>query len=192
MCNKASWNSLTHPKCVHKYGIDGSFSALSYNGVVKKLLFTYKYKPYVVDLQTVLSELFYEGIIQNEYFMRVMKHDSFFLPIPLHAEKIRKRGYNHASLLARGIGDKMGIKVIDELVRVRKTKSQFLLKKEEREKNLKDVFSLKPGGGDQVKDRVIFLIDDLVTTGATLKEAARVLQKAGAGEVYGLTLAHGH
>ena len=123
--------------------------------------------------------------------MKRLTSDSFFIPIPLHAEKLRKRGYNHASLLAVEIGDKMGIKVIDELVRTRKTKSQFLLKKDEREENLKGAFSLK-SEGNLVKGKTIFLIDDLTTTGTTLKEAAKVLKKAGAGKVYGLTLAHGH
>jgi competence protein ComFC len=192
MCNKASWNGLTHPGCLRKQGIDGSFSALSYNAVMKRLLFSFKYKPFVSDLQTVLGDLFYEGIIQNEQFMQVCTPGSLFLPIPLHEEKLRKRGYNHALFLAREIGDKMGIKVIDELTRVRKTTSQFLLKKEGRERNLKGVFSLRKGGEGAVKQKTIFLVDDLVTSGATLKEAAKVLKQAGAEAVYGLTLAHGH
>jgi competence protein ComFC len=191
MCNRPSWNGLTHPKCLTKLGIDGSFSALAYNRVMKKLLFTYKFKPYVSDLHHILADLFYEGIIQNEQFMRMRLNDSMFMPIPLHAEKLRKRGYNHAALLTWEIGDRMGIKVMDELIRVRKTKSQFLLKKEDREKNLNEAFIIKDGAGELVKNKTIFLIDDLVTTGATLKEAAKVLKKAGASEVYGLTLAHG-
>jgi competence protein ComFC len=192
MCNRASWNGLTHPGCIRKQGIDGSFSALAYNSIMKRLLFAYKYRPYVADLKQLLGELFYEGIIQNESYMNLVNRESLFLPIPLHAEKSRKRGYNHALLLAREIGDKMGIKVIDELVRTRKTKSQFLLKKEERAENLKDAFTMKKGSEAAVKGKQIFLVDDLVTTGATLREAAKVLKKVGAAEVHGLTLAHGH
>jgi len=124
--------------------------------------------------------------------MSRLTKDSLFLPVPLHSEKMRKRGYNHAALLARGIGDKLGIKVTEELIRTRKTKSQFLLKKEEREENLLDAFALKNDAEKVLRNATIFLIDDLVTTGATVKEAAKVLKKAGVKEVYGLTLAHGH
>lgn len=192
LCNKASWNGLTHPPCVKRWGIDGSFSALAYNGVVKKLIFSFKYKPFVSDLHAFLGELFYEGIIQNEHFMKRIQDDTFFIPIPLHSEKKRRRGYNHAALLAKEIGDKMDIKVIDSIIRMRKTKSQFLLKKEEREENLRDAFVVKKECEKTLKNTIIFLIDDLVTTGTTMKEAAKALKKAGAKEVYGLTLAHGH
>jgi ComF family protein len=192
VCNRASWDGLTHPGCLRRQGIDGAFAALSYNGIMKRLLFSFKYRPYVSDLRKILGALFYEGIIQNEAVMDRITQDSLFLPIPLHAEKYRKRGYNHAQLLAGELGDKMGITVIDELTRTRKTKSQFSLKKDERLENLRDAFALKKTGEAKVKKKRIFLIDDLVTTGSTLKEAAKVLKKAGADKVYGLTLAHGH
>lgn len=192
MCNRPSWNGLTHPKCIKRWGIDGTFSVLAYNRAMKRLLFAFKYRPFVSDLHKLLANLFYEGVIQNEVFMKHLVKDSLFVPIPLHSEKMRKRGYNHATLLAREIGDKMGIKVMDVLVRTRKTKSQFLLKKEEREENLQDAFAVKKGAEKVLKNTTIFLIDDLVTTGTTMKEAAKMLKKAGAKEVYGLTLAHGH
>lgn len=192
MCNRLTWNGLTHPKCITRWGIDGSFSALVYTSVVKKLIFAFKYKPYISDLHTLLGELFYEGIIQNETFMKKITSQSFFLPIPLHTEKMRKRGYNHAALLADEIGDKMGIKIIEELVRTRRTDSQFLLKKEDREENVRDAFIVKKERENILKNTKIFIVDDLVTTGATMKEAAKVLKKAGAKEVYSLTLAHGH
>jgi competence protein ComFC len=192
MCNKASLDGLTHPGCRKKWGIDGAFSSLAYNGVMKRLVFSFKYNPFVSDLQKVLGEMFYEGIIQNEICMKRLSSESILLPIPLHTEKLRKRGYNHAKLLADEIGNKMGIKVIYELTRTRKTKSQFLLKKHEREENLKDAFFVKKGREKEIKGKIIFLIDDLTTTGTTLKEAAKVLKKAGASAVYGLTLAHGH
>jgi competence protein ComFC len=192
MCNRSAWNRLTHPACVRRQGIDGSFAALSYNGVVKRLLFSFKYRPYVSDLRKLLGELFYEGIIQNEQFMKRVGDNSVFMPIPLHTEKMRKRGYNHAELLAGEIGDKMSKEVVDKIIRTRKTKSQFLLKKEEREENVKNAFALPEEDIASIKNRKIFLIDDVVTTGSTLKEVAKILKKSGAKEVYGLTLAHGH
>lgn len=192
MCNRGTWDGLTHPRCEKKQGIDGSFSALAYKGSMKRLLFTYKYNPYVSDLTEILSDLFYEGIIQNEMFMGIMSRDCIIVPIPLHRDKLRTRGYNHAALLANGIGKRLGLSVHDIVIRTRKTKSQFSLKKEEREENLKGAFEVKPETGEAISGKTIFLLDDLVTTGTTLKEAAKVLKNAGAFEVYGLTLAHGH
>lgn len=191
MCNRPSWNGLTHPKCLRPSGIDGSFSVLSYNTVVKRLLFTYKYRPYVSDLRGILSELFVEGIIQNEHFIKRRTPDSVLIPVPLHSMKHRQRGYNHAALLAKIIGDKLGMKVIDVIVRTRKTTSQFLLKKEEREANVRGVFELKKDGM-RIDADTVFLVDDVVTTGSTLKEITKILKKEGVIRVYGLTLAHGH
>jgi hypothetical protein len=73
LCNNPSFNNLTHPRCRRKQGIDGCFPALAYNKTVQKLIFNFKYKPYLTDLKTVLSELFYESFIQNEQFQQQIK-----------------------------------------------------------------------------------------------------------------------
>src|ERR1035437_7028385 len=94
-CNNPSFNNLTHPRCKRKLTIDGCFSALAYNKTVQKLIFNFKYKPYLTDLKTVLSDLFYESIIQNEGLQQqIKKGEWIFIPIPLSTHKLRKRGYN--------------------------------------------------------------------------------------------------
>lgn len=223
VCQRASIGGLTHPVCRGRYSPDGVFSSLVYKGVVKKLVYKFKYNPNLTDLQETLTDLFYEGIIQKEALNKVLEKDSVLIPIPLYKSKMRKRGYNQSLILARGLGKSLNLPVLDCLERIKDTKTQVGLKKEEREENIKGAFALKPkfeyrnskietnsklknSNSQKVSDfgfrasgLCVFLVDDVVTSGATLKEAAKVLKKAHsassgrAGElkVYGITLAHG-
>ncbi len=189
VCNKPSFNNLTHPPCLKKYTINGCFSALPYNKTVQKLIYNFKYKPFLTDLKTVLSELFYESIIQNENFNSELKRGEWvFVPIPLFPSKLRKRGYNQSEILAKELGKRFKILVKDVLKRTRDTKTQVGLSNVQRKGNIKDAFKiLNPNSS--ILNPNILLVDDVVTTGSTLKEAARVLKKAGVKRVIGLTLA---
>lgn len=186
ICGKPSYNNLTHPACSKKYTIDGSFSAISYNFTAQKLIYSFKYKPYLSDLKTTLTELFYESIIQNENFVNLISKTNFiFIPIPLFSSKYKKRGCNQSEILASSLSRKFKSPTQKLLKRIQDTKTQFKLNKDQRAENIKGVFEVI----GNVKNANIFLIDDIVTTGSTLKEAARVLKKAGAKKVFGLTLA---
>jgi ComF family protein len=186
VCGKPAIYGLTHPRCLKKYEIDGVFAAVSYNGVAKKLIYSFKYKPYLSDLKTFLSDLMYEAIIQKEEFMALTKNDLIFVPVPVHSSKLRSRGYNQAEILAKELSKKFEFSVQNLLVRAIDTKSQFKLSKEERKENVKGVF-LVWNAVD--KDKTYFLIDDVVTTGATFREAAKILKKSGAKKVFGLAFA---
>ena len=111
------------------------------------------------------------------------------IPVPLHRSRRRKRGFNQAEILARELGAATGIPVrTDVLFRVKKTSPQKSLGKKERQANLKGAFAVsgawKPG-------KNVVLIDDIYTTGATLDRAAKMLRKAGARNVYFLTISIG-
>jgi competence protein ComFC len=186
-CNKPSIDGLTHPRCKSRYAIDGAFCAVAYKGVVKKLIYNFKYKPYLADLQKFLIELFYESIIQQEIFQKAYKSSPILVPIPLSLKRLRQRGYNHAEFLSVGLAEKLGLKQANVLTRVRETKSQFGLKLKDRKENLKNVFTLNTKYS--ILNTNIFLVDDILTSGSTLFEAARILKKNGAKRVYGLTLA---
>lgn len=188
MCERSSINGLTHPTCHTKYTIDGVFSILYYSKVAHILLYAFKYKPYVSDLTDVLVDLFYEGLIQNEMFNKILdKQNNILVPIPLHSNKYRRRGYNHAELLSTGLGKKLGLRMETSLVRVKNTRSQFTLDKKQRSENMKDAFSVRT----IVKGKTIFVVDDLVTTGSTLREATKVLKQNGATNVWAVTLFRG-
>lgn len=192
MCNKQSINGLTHKYCRKRLGIDGAFSVLQYKGIVKKLVYNFKYKPYFVsDLKSILSDLLYEGLIQKESFMQLfeeLKDQLILAPIPLHKSKLRQRGYNQSELLARGLSEKFNLPVVSVLKRVKNTKSQYGLKKDERKKNIAGAFEISPNIPIS-QDLNILLVDDILTTGSTLLEAAKVLKQNGVNNVWGITLA---
>lgn len=190
VCNRKSLDGLTHPLCRGKLKIDGCFASLSYKGVVKKLIYVFKYKPYLADLCDLLSELFYEGIIQNEVFYSIDKKESLIVPIPLNKKRERQRGYNQAFLLARKIASRLNLPFADILKRKRGTKPLSEMTKEERQEEIKNVFSISSSSLD-IRGKTIFLVDDIATSGATLSEAAKVLKLNGVKKVYGLVLAHG-
>ncbi len=191
VCQKAAINGVTHPVCKTRYSIDGAFASISYKGTVKKLLYSFKYKPYVSDLADILTDFFYEGIIQNEGFMRILGQSNeklVLVPIPLHSSKLKSRGYNHAQILSDELSKRLNIRCVDILARIKKTPSQFGLKREERRENIAGAFALREDSG-VVPRMTVMLVDDILTTGATLQEAAKVLKKAGAKQVWGLALA---
>lgn len=191
ICDKQSINKLTHPGCKNKYSIDGVFSSVLYKGVCKKLIYNFKYKPYLTDLRKLLSDLFYEGLIQKQEFYDAIKSSQklILVPIPLFPSRERERGYNQAELLAMDLSKRLGLKTNNLLKRVKKTVSQVGLSKEDRRKNIKGSFEINEDLKSVIKDHYIFLVDDVFTTGSTLIEASKVLKRHGARKVWGLTLA---
>jgi ComF family protein len=105
------------------------------------------------------------------------------VPVPLHRSRERSRGFNQARKLALHLG----LPVCDVMVRTKKTESQADLPAERRHANVRGAFAVNPGM--PVKDRVIVLVDDVRTTGATLCACASALLDAGAAEVRALTAA---
>ena len=202
-CNKPTFDGLTHPRCRGRYVIDGAFAAIAYKGVVRKLIYSFKYKPYLSNLKNSLVELFYESLIQQEMFVATMKQLNSekiaLVPIPLHRSRLKKRGYNHAEILAKGLSLSLKLPVINILAREKPTKSQFGLKLKERKENIRDAFSMVPNipialpasarrwQAGQFSN--ILLVDDILTSGTTFLEAAKILKKNGAKRVWGLALA---
>ncbi len=111
------------------------------------------------------------------------------MPVPLHSGRQRTRGFNQAELIARRLGDNLGMAVeTGALRKVKKTTPQVELSAEERRKNMINTFAVS--NPSLVLGKTIFLLDDVKTTGATLEEAAKVLKAAGAKRVWAVTVAH--
>lgn len=116
-------------------------------------------------------------------------HPDGFVPIPLHRRRRARRGYNQAGLLAKAVGQRMGIPVYEHLlVRVRDTVPQKKLNRPERQNNLKKAFNI---ARNDVKLKRVIMVDDIYTTGSTMDEAARTLKEAGVEEVFFIALACG-
>ncbi len=110
-------------------------------------------------------------------------------PVPLHRWRLLARRYNQAALLALALGRESGLPAIpDLLVRRRPTPSMGRMNRRERESNVKGAFAMAPGRAAAVAGRTVLLVDDVLTTGATVGECAKVLLKAGAAAVDVLTL----
>ena len=111
------------------------------------------------------------------------------VPVPLHAVRLRERGYNQARLLAKGLGRRAGLRVDGScLRRLKPTVTQTHLTGRERAHNVRGAFRAV---SRRVAKKRILLVDDVMTTGATLNECARALKEGGAASVYVLTLARG-
>lgn len=122
----------------------------------------------------------------------IATHNGFLLvPIPLHPRKIRTRGFNQSTLLAQELTRALPQKFLysdQVLTRTRNTPSQTSKKTHaEREHNMRDAFMVQ--NPNAVKGKIIFLVDDVSTSGSTIREAARVVKRAGARSVVGLVVA---
>lgn len=191
VCGNASYNGLTHPKCKKRNSPEGVFTGVVFNKISKKLIYQFKYKPYLSGLSVFIADLLYDSLIQDEEFNRILKlvqDDIFFVPIPLSKAKYRKRGYNQAEILAKELSKKFGFPVVDCLIRVKETRSQVGLSKKERKENISGAFKIINHKFSIINHNVI-LVDDVVTSGATFSEACYELKKAGVGKVWGVAFA---
>ncbi len=107
--------------------------------------------------------------------------------VPLHANRLRTRGFNQAGLLAVSLGRFSGIPVSPALVRSRDTPSQTELSASRRRRNVANAFAVAAAA--RVSNRVVVLVDDVTTTGATIRECAETLLHSGAREVRAITVA---
>ncbi len=110
-----------------------------------------------------------------------MKKADIIAPVPLFWWKYLKRGYNQAALLADTIASETHIRNIEVIRRIRNTRSQTKLNDDDRRRNVLNAFQVRQNG---IEGKKIILIDDVMTTGVTISECARVLKEAGAKRVY--------
>jgi len=146
------------------------------------LLHAFKYQQKLYIGQT-LSHLFVQHLKTN---LAQQEQPDVLIPIPLYKRRIQQRGFNQAQELARYISKKTSINIDQNiLIRIKATSSQRGLTAKERRKNIHNAFAIK----HNMPYQHIVLIDDVMTTGNTLNEAAKVLKKAGATKVDAWTIA---
>lgn len=154
-------------------------SIAEYNGVLLDAIHKLKYNG-KTSLAKPLGLIMADGLHLDNY--------NIIVPVPLHKKRLKERGFNQSLLLAREISKKHNIPIdYLNLKRIRWTEPQINLKGEERLKNVKGSFAVE--NARVFKNKNILLIDDVYTTGATVKECSKVLKKTGAKGVFVLTLA---
>lgn len=158
---------------------DATYSFGSYEGTLRQLIHLFKYG----KLETLADPL-------GAMIVRALPLEARFdmvLAMPMHWRKKWSRGFNQAELLAQRVAARYGLKVAAHLQRSRYTKPQASLSESERQLNLKNSFCVRRPA--RVQGKRVLLIDDVMTTGATLREAAGALKAAGVRSVTALTLA---
>jgi len=164
--------------------------ALDYkNHLVKKIIKTFKYPPYIKSLKKNLSFALITAIKKFPNDISYLKKNNFVLiPIPLSKLKLAQRGFNQSELISTELSQKLSLKHRPQLLKkIKNTKSQTNLSTEQRKKNIHGVFSVKNNNCPLN----IILVDDIYTTGATLQESSRILRQAGAKEIWAFVLAKG-
>lgn len=188
-CNKYSKHGLTHEFCKRKYGLDGIVCFFYYNLILKKVIGAIKYQLAVDVWKDFRKELSSDLLYRLDFFSK-NKHKFFIQPIPLYKKSFKNRGFNQTEIIAEFLSNYLDIPIINNLIKVKETKSQASLRKGyERYRNIKDSFGVI--GGNGTHGRNIILIDDVLTTGSTLKEASKTLKENNSILVYAITIARG-
>jgi competence protein ComFC len=166
-----------------KLHFEAAVSAYRARGIVRDVILNFKYGKQVhlrhLVARWLIAALDDERIRQCQF--------DVIVPVPLHPARQRERGFNQAALLAEYLSAQMALPSLSVLERIRYTTTQTLFDRAERMQNLRNAFRLRRNA--DVRRLRVLLIDDVLTTGSTLSECARVLKRAGAHSVYAATAA---
>jgi competence protein ComFC len=158
------------------FGFESARAPLRYEGVGEEIVHALKYRGYTRVVERLAVPLMLGVFERGERFDAVV-------PVPLHRSRLRRRGFNQAELLARGVAAGLNAPFSDKLRAVRRTRDQVELSAAERRANVEGAFAAR----GRVRGRIL-LVDDVFTTGATTSECAETLLANGAQEVHALTL----
>ena len=155
-----------------------------YGGTLKDVILLFKYRKYA-PLSRPLAR-FADSCLSGDE--PLWESAELLVPVPLHPSRKRERGFNQARLLSRDLGAIRGLDVLaGALVKTLNRPAQAGLRAVDRERNVRSAYAVRHA--DRVRGKTLILVDDVTTTGATVRECAKVLKKAGAREVRAITLA---
>jgi ComF family protein len=162
------------------------YSASYYSGeVIKRVISEIKYHFQIREICLPLVALI---LIHLKLIGFKFTDEMIIIPVPIHKSREKWRGFNQAKEIAKIIAEKTYLPYYpDNLIKIKKTKTQVGLKRKERLENLKNCFSILDSS--KIRGKTVLLIDDVYTTGATMEECAKILKEAGAKNVYGITAA---
>ena len=159
--------------------------AALHEGPLQPAILAFKYDGRL-ELAPVLSR-YLRALLAAAPWPAILRRLDGIVPVPLHKDRLLERGYNQAALLATGLADETRAPVLNSAIeRYRATKSQVGLTVFERAENVGGKFRASP---KVVQGSRLLLVDDVFTTGATMRECAVALREAGAIAVYGVALA---
>jgi ComF family protein len=177
-------------RCVHCAGLDPAFqegrTAVLFRGPARSLLIELKYRGGLYVLEDI------EAIFRQSPWVLEIARGALLVPVPLHARKLRERGFNQSELIAEALARAAGggARPAAILRRVEDTPSQTAFGRAGRGNNLKNAFALARGAALTSSRRHV-IVDDVFTTGSTINGCARVLRLAGCLNVEVVTFCHG-
>lgn len=194
-CILCGWRSLlgkTCVSCLRKTRIKGLISVFPYqNEIIRKLIYAFKYR-IIGSIAKILGKFAFEFIKKEK--LESVFDQALLVPVPLHKNRLRQRGFNQSELIAKEINFYFKTPVINDLLfRKSKTEIQAEIKDfKKRESNVANAFEINPKKDlSAYKNEKIILVDDVITSGATLESCAKVLSEAGFRKIFAFTIAKG-
>lgn len=191
ICNQSGYfNGEVCKTCQKTFYLDKVFIAAPYeNELIQNLIKTFKYN-FVKYLSKPIAELMINYFKQINPINESTSINFIVIPSPLAKKRLRWRGFNQSELLAEEIANNLNSTYLPNLIIKKKnTKEQAELNREERLKNIKNAFMINKKDQSAITNQSFLIIDDVITTGATLGEIAKVLKNNGAKEVWALVVA---
>lgn len=190
-CEKLAIGGQTHPICRRRFGLDGLWSLGIYQNPLREAIKQLKYGRVKGLAETLVDILIEYWAKYQPFVLDQIKRDRgegwIVIPVPLHWWRGNNRGFNQSVLIAQLLSKKLGLDYCEALERIRYTKPQVKLKGYDRHQNIRNAFVLD--SRFLTLDSHVLLIDDVWTTGSTLRECCYVLKRNGAKKVWALTLA---
>ncbi len=172
-----SQNDKNCPKCRQlSLHFHSARAAGTYSSPLKELVHSLKYSRELAAV-TPLAEIILDALRSSP----IAEFSQVVVPVPLHPSRLRHRTFNQSALIGRAVARHLDIPFSDALARTRPTESQTNLLPAARRRNIKGAFGIRRK--EAVAGRQVLLIDDVITTGATASECAKVLKGAGAARV---------
>jgi len=197
VCNKNSYWKFA-PFCfscwqeIEPFSSNRIFTGQFHGDFWKYIVSLHSFGAYEGVLKSAIHCFKYGGIIRvgrqlGKLMSKINPPDiDILIPVPLHINKLRQREFNQSAILAKELAKAWNTPLsIDSLIKIKDTLDQASLEAKDRFYNIKDAYSVI----NVVKGLKVGLVDDVVTTGSTLMECAKVLKKSGAKEIHAITLA---
>ncbi|NCN58741.1 hypothetical protein COW99_05585 [Candidatus Roizmanbacteria bacterium CG22_combo_CG10-13_8_21_14_all_38_20] len=199
-CQRVSHGGATHRDCNKRYGLDGLFCLFKYQTTIRAGITKLKYQK-LTDIEDELVDLIGTNLLLQGEAESLDDLEEFIfskrpivVPVPLHWWKLAQRGFNQAEIISEVVASEYDLPVMPRVLRRKfRSSSQTKLTSKQRVINAKNIYSVNTDYLEQGKiDPAlcnILLVDDVTTTGSTLKEAAIALKRVGVKRVWGIALA---
>mgnify|MGYP001570237246 FL=1 len=191
-CDRLAVGGQTHPICRRRFDLDGLWSLGIYQDSLKNAIQKLKYKG-IKELAEILTDIIIEYFAKYQPFIldQITKTRGVgwaVISVPLYWWRENNRGFNQSALIGQNLSKKLGLDYCEGIKRIRYTRPQVKLKGKQRKENIRNAFEISPNYSLSPRPYTL-LIDDVWTTGSTMRECCYVLKRSGAKKVWAITLA---